>query len=71
MTHEDLYNKHFKQKFPQLSRLVVMWFPNGKDSIRVRKETGEDFIFTYHSETDWCFETVDSFIKKLRRKEGV
>lgn len=70
MTHEDLYFKHFKPKFPMMSSLIVTWFPNGKDAIRVRRDDGQDFIFTYHNEDDWCFETVGCYIKRLR-KEGV
>ena len=65
MLHEDVY-KNFKDKFPQYSKHITEWFPNGKDSIRVRMKYGSDFVFTYHNWTDWSFETVDSFINKLK-----
>ena len=65
MLHEDVYKK-FEQQFPQYSKCISEWFPNGKDSIRVRAESGSDFIFTYHDWTNWRFETVDSFINGLK-----
>ena len=65
MTHKDIY-KWFKHIFPQYSERLKEWFPNGKDSIRIRLETGRDFVFTYHNREDWRFETVDSFIKQMK-----
>ena len=65
MTHVEVY-KQFNKKFPEITKEVEDWFPNGKNSVRVRIKNGSDFVFTYNNWTDWCFETVDSFIKKLR-----
>lgn len=65
MSHEKVY-EWFESYFPQFSKHIVEWFPNGKDSIRVRRSGNQDFIFTFHGIDDWCFETVDSFIKKLK-----
>lgn len=55
------------------------WFPNGKNSIRIRlKETntlpfavnkGEDLIFTAASRNEWHLETIDSWIKSIKEKE--
>lgn len=58
---------NFKSIFPQYSNITTDWFPNGKDSIRIRLNTGEDYVFTYHSKIDWCFETVESFIKNMKK----
>lgn len=67
MLHKQIYN-WFELYFPDYSgEKVVTWFPNGKDSIRVRHENGQEFIFTYHGIQDWKLETVESFIKNLRR----
>lgn len=58
--------KHFKRIFPPFSTQMTEWFPNGRNSVRVRVKSGSDFIFTYHSESDWCLETVDAFVKRLK-----
>ena len=65
MLQEDIY-KQFIRQFPQYSKQVTGWFPNGRNSVRVRLYSGSDFIFTYQGNSDWCFETVDSFIRKLK-----
>lgn len=65
MVHTEVYEK-YKKMFPELAIHVEDWFPNGKDSIRVRVKSGSDFIFTYHNWNDWRYETVDSFIRELK-----
>lgn len=65
MSHEKVY-EWFESYFSQYSKYVVEWFPNGRNSIRVRQSNGHDFIFTFYEHNDWCFETVDSFIKRLK-----
>lgn len=66
MLHTDVYEK-FKEMFPDHSSYVDEWFPNGKNSVRVRIKSGSDFIFTYNNVFDWCYETTDSFINKLMK----
>lgn len=67
MLHEEVY-KQFKKQFPQYSKWTTDWFPNGKDSVRIRMgSSANDFVFTYHSMTDWRFETADSFINGLKK----
>lgn len=65
MAHNDVY-KQFKTQFPEYEEHIEDWFPNGKNSIRVRIKNGSDFVFTYNHWTDWCFETVESYIRKMR-----
>lgn len=65
MSQKEVYDK-FKRIFPQFAENSKMWFPNGKNSIRIRHKNGNDFIFTYNKETDWRFETVEAFIKHLK-----
>ena len=65
MKHEEVY-KYFQTQFPNYDKYVNEWFPNGKNSVRVRIQGGSDFIFTYNNWMDWCFETVASYIPKMR-----
>lgn len=65
MIHSEVYNR-FKALLPIYEKLVTDWFPNGYNSIRLRlKEKGE-FIFTIGHDDNWCFETVDSWIRRLK-----
>lgn len=61
MSHNEILTV-FAVRFPEY--LIDTWFPNGKNSIRVRQSNGQDLVFTYRSSTDWRFETVKSFINK-------
>lgn len=70
MTHAEVYEK-FKMKFPEYAKHLEDWFPNGKNSVRVRLKSGSDFVFTYINEDDWCFESVVSHIRKMRGGAGV
>lgn len=64
MNHINIL-RHFKEVFPYHLR-VKIWFPNGKNSIRVRDEQGKELVFTYESPKVWTIETIDSFIKKMK-----
>lgn len=65
MLQEDVFTQ-FKKQFPQYSKWVTDWFPNGRDSVRVRVIDGSDYVFTYHNEFDWRFETAVSFINGMK-----
>lgn len=65
MSHPDIFNK-FSHMFPDKSVDIVIWFPNGRNSIRVRNSWNEEFIFTFNNSKDWMLETANSF---LNRKE--
>ncbi len=65
MKHVDIY-KRFKAQFPEYNKQIEDWFPNGKNSVRVRVKSGSDFVFTYDDHEDWCFETVESHIRKMK-----
>lgn len=67
MLHDDVF-KRFKKYFPKEYEETSRWFPNGKNSIRVRMVSKmDDFIFTYNGKNDWKFESVDLFIKRLMK----
>ncbi len=62
MAHGDIY-KWFKLYFPQhAEENAEIWFPNGKNSIRVRTTDNRELIFTCNGKDDWRLETVKSFI---------
>lgn len=66
MVHTDVY-KWFALYFPDYAGdKVDKWFPNGKNSIRVRQTNGQEFIFTYNSQNDWRLETVNSFLSSAK-----
>lgn len=62
----DLILHYFKKHMPCEAQRITRWFPNGFNSIRVRFTNNEDFIFTYNGERVWCFETVDSYIVRMK-----
>lgn len=65
MTHKDL-RKLFSTLFPIWETMITEWWPNGKNSIRIRVNK-HDFIFTYNSPKEWSFETVDNFITRIKK----
>ena len=45
MSHAEVY-KAFRQYFPTyVGENIAAWFPNGRNSIRVREANGDEFIF--------------------------
>ena len=62
---EKVYCK-FKSMFPDMAQSIAVWFPNGRDSIRIRDINKHELIFTYHSDTDWRLETVNKFLKNMK-----
>ena len=68
MTHNEIYGI-FEKLFPMYAEGVVDYFSNGKDSIRIRiGDLYQDFVFTFHSNKDWKFETIDSFINSMKKE---
>lgn len=65
MSHLIVYD-YFRKLFPQFIEHIGEWFPNGKNSVRIRLLDNRDLIFTYKGPKDWRLETVDSFIKRLK-----
>lgn len=68
MTHNKVLEK-LKLYLPEYVKIMSEWFPNGKNSVRIRvlrDNESQDFCFTYNGKTNWCFETVNSHIKKMK-----
>lgn len=64
MKHDEIFEL-FKMHFSNYIGTLEEWFPNGKDSIRVRFADGRDYIYTV-SENGFSFESKESFIDKLK-----
>lgn len=45
---------------------IEMWFPNGKDSIRVKFKNRQELIFTYYSKNYWRLETRGAFLTDMK-----
>ena len=65
MLHKNIiqiYNPLFSTAFGDITE----WFPNGRDSVRIRTDMHRELIFTYHNETNWCLETVNSYCDHMK-----
>ncbi len=68
MSHNEIY-KQFELYFPDYAKeRVAVWFPNGKNCIRVRQINGQEFVFSYIDQNTWKFETVNNFLKSMKEK---
>lgn len=65
MIHKEVY-KQFEFYLPLFAQNVEVWFPNGKNSIRVRQTDKREFIFTYDGQRRWIFETVENFLNRMK-----
>lgn len=65
MGHKDIFEV-FKNLFPDLVKDSDIWFPNGKNSVRIRMKSGQELIFTHNKNTDWSLETVKHFLNSKK-----
>lgn len=64
MIHTQVYG-FFQTCLPDQAKEVKEYFPNGKNSIRIRKTNGQEFIFSLREPKAWKFETIDQFLADL------
>lgn len=71
MVHSQVY-EFFKKCLPEQASKVTDYFPNGKNSIRVRQENKQEFIFSLSSPKEWKYETIDQFLNSMKgdKKNG-
>lgn len=62
----------FSPCLPDQAKEVKEYFPNGKNSIRIRKTNGQEFIFSLREPKAWKFETIDQFLADMKgeKKHG-
>jgi len=66
MSHSEVM-KWFEYYFPDYAgERIDVFFPNGRNSIRIRQKNGQEFIFTYHSQKEWKLETITSFLNGMK-----
>ena len=56
----------FSEYFPKYVEESEKWFPNGKNSVRIRMKNKTEFIFTFENSRNWSFMTLDEYIKKMK-----
>lgn len=61
MVPSKIFEK-FKEKFPSETEKIDIWFPNGRNAIRVRFKSRSEVIFTYWSDKKWKLESLDHFL---------
>lgn len=72
MTHRQLYNK-FIETFPHFVNDQIVYFPNGRNSIRIRGITGFspsncEVIFTTNPNgSEWRLESLDYYIDHVMK----
>ena len=68
MIHTQVYG-FFQTCLPDQAKEVKEYFPNGKNSIRIRKTNGQEFIFSLREPKAWKFETIDQFLCRHERRK--
>lgn len=75
MTHRQLYSL-FRDIFSNCTNADTLYFPNGRNSIRIRGVVGLhndriDYVFTYYSNSRWRLETVDCYLDRMKGEKHV
>lgn len=65
MIHKDVF-KQFEMLFPKYAKKTELWFPAGKNTIRVRLTDKREFVFRYDGMNNMQFETIHSFVEKTK-----
>lgn len=66
MVHSKIY-KIFERILPLYAgENAEIWFPNGKNSIRVRGINKQEYVFTYNDDATWKFETLKNFMQTMK-----
>ena len=59
MTHKAVYEM-FQRLHPLYCCEALTWYPNGRNSIKIKIIEDMIFVFTYHNAKTWSFETEKS-----------
>lgn len=59
----------FKFSFPESAEKAVRWSRNDASSIEIELRNHQKYIYTYHDEGDWSFQTKKNYLKNLKSME--
>lgn len=65
MVHKNVY-AIYEKMMPFYASQTKEYFPCGKDTIRVRLQSNQEFIFSYEKDNSWFFETLNHYLKKMK-----
>ena len=65
MTHNNIWQL-FKNKLSLYSDNVETWFPCGKNAIRVRMKTKEEYVFSVSDDGSWMLESMKHYMKRMK-----
>ena len=65
MIHKDVYKK-FEEYFPSYASKSDVWFPAGKNRIRIRMKNKKEYVFQYDGENNMEFKTINRFIDEMK-----
>lgn len=68
MTHKEIFSK-YKEISKTKDEDIIVWFPCGRNSVRIRPVKGVEFVFSYYTEQKWCLETIDKFIEAVNERK--
>lgn len=63
MVHSKVF-ECFQEHLPAFAEKVETYFPNGKNSIRVRQKDGKEFIFSFNREKLGDLKLSTSFLQE-------
>ena len=64
MLHTEVFDK-FKEISHIKDESIECWFPNGRNSVRVRLRSRIELVLTYWSQLNWKLETLNSFVDDI------
>ena len=65
MIRKDVFEA-FKDITHMSDERIDTWFPNGRNSVRIRLKTKQELIFTYQSKNYWRLETKGAFLTDMK-----
>lgn len=68
MGHTEVFKK-FKVYFPSYANQSEVWFPCGRNAVRIRLKSKFELVFTYKNDQNWSLETINVFIDRTMKGE--
>lgn len=65
MTHSKVY-EIYERLLPFYAKKTKEYFQCGRNTIRVRMNDKEEFVFSYDNSRSWSFDTLDRYLIKMK-----